>query len=497
MRTLALLILAACGGSPADPTPAPSQPEGPQGPPSQGLGTGLSPAEDLSSSRRDELKDPVPTPTAADPCPDGDGDGFVSALACPGADPTTLDCDDGDPAITPATERWVRPGPFLMGSQSAHAGRDEQPVHVVRLSGYCLDTTEVRAADFGAWLQGAGRQAEGPDLRSLSKDGVVEAGREDHPAEGVTWEEAQAYCVAQGKALPTEAQWEKAARGGCEAGTDPASCDRADLRPYPWGTAAPTCLLANHQLSTQGFPKLCKSDTVPVTEGAAGAGPYGHRLLAGNAWEYVADTWQPDTYGDGSPRIDPAGPSQGTIHVLRGGGWNTFSTNMRAANRFHDLVMGSASGFRCARPTVAPTPDDVAPMLLVQLSGTLTRASGVLSGRALYVSAFDATDADPQTGMLTPGRSPVAEVRLQPNGQASQPFTLQVPWNGTYLVSAALDNGSGAQKDDYVSASGSGGFGNADQNPIEASGAKDGLTITLLVPHGRPARAPGNPPSRR
>ena len=83
--------------------------------------------------------------------------------------------------------------------------------------------------------------------------------RNDHPAEGVTWKEANDYCNAKGQSLPTEAQWEKAARGGCELGDDANMCDPTDLRAYPWGNDAPTCELANHQLSASGLPKLCVS----------------------------------------------------------------------------------------------------------------------------------------------------------------------------------------------------------------------------------------------
>jgi len=418
-------------------------------------------------------------------------------VACPGADPATLDCDDTDPSVTPDTERWVPPGPFVMGSASDHAGADEGPVSVVQLSGYCLDRFEVSSADFGAWLRAASRTAEGPDLRSLQADGQVEAGRERHPAEGVTWAEASEYCIAQGKVLPTEAQWEKAARGGCEGGDDPAACDAADLRPYPWGADAPTCALANHQTTATGMPKLCVSDTQAVDALAAGAGPYGHQHLSGNVWEFVADPYHPSVYGPG--REDPAGPSEGRFHVLRGGSWNTFSTNMRAANRFHDMVMGSAAGMRCARPTTAATPDAVAPLELVTLSGTITSARGTVAGRALYVTVFDQADTDPATGMLAPGRSPMAEVRLTPEGKEKQSFTLQVPKGFTYLLSAALDDGSGAGKDDYISASGSGGFGQADQNPVTADRDVAELTIAMLAPGSGPGGGaalgpPGPPP---
>jgi formylglycine-generating enzyme len=452
---------------------------------------GGSPAEDLSDSWSEDLAVPVCGP-GAEPgcsegdgkdCPDGDGDGYPSALECPWAGADKADCDDGDPAVTPDTERWVAPGPFIMGSDSSHAGSDEDPVHVARLSGYCMDRDETGAAEWADWLQDEGRNAEGGDVRNM-KDGKLEKGRENHPAEGATYSEASEFCEAKGKALPTEAQWEKAARGGCEGGDSPDACDKGDLRPYPWGTEEPTCSRANHQLSSSGMPTLCKSDTLPADALPDGEGPYGHRHLAGNVWEYVSDFWHPEIYG--GTRVDPGGPAEGEMHVLRGGGWNTFSTNMRVANRFHDLVMGSATGFRCARPTVPPIPDDVEPLELVALSGTVDGSMlGSLTGRALYISAFDSADADSQ-GMLAPGRSPVSELKLVPGGSAEQSFRIKVPKGGSYILSAALDSGGGAGKEDYVSASGSGGFGHAEGNPISAEKETDGITISIS-----PAPEPG------
>ena len=99
----------------------------------------------------------------------------------------------------------------------------------------------------------------------------------------------------------------------------------------------------------------------------------------------------------------------------------------------------------------------------------------------MYVTAFDASDAD-ANGMLAPGRSPVAETRLVPNGENQQTFSLSVPKNYSYILSAALDAGTGANKDDYISASGSGGFGQAKQNPISAPNDTTGITITLMAP---------------
>ena len=461
----------------------PNQNHKPNHPPPQnkkggGFLPSSSPAEDLSSSWSSAFANTtLPKREILISCPDTDGDGFFNAQDCPFHPVETLDCDDNDPNVTPKTEIWIAPGPFIMGSASSHAGADEKPVHVVSLSGYCLDKTEVSSAQWFSWLTKNNKEPQGNDVRNISH-GELEPNRGNYPAEGVVWQEAHDYCVAQGKTLPTEAQWEKAARGGCEFGSNADACDPKDLRPYPWGTQAPTCSYANHQLSTQGMPSLCVSDTQEVDSLVQGAGPYGHLHLSGNVWEFVSDTWHPNTYQQNRPS-DPTGPRSGEIHALRGGGWNTFSTNMRTANRFHDLVMGSAAGFRCARSTTAGNPDSVSPLEMVNIQGTI-QAATTLTGRALYVTAFDASDADPN-GMLAPGRSPIAEVRLSPNGGASQEFSMQIPKDRKYILSAALDAGTGAQKENYISASGSGGFGQAKQNPISTPQDVSGITITLMA----------------
>lgn len=404
----------------------------------------MSAVEDLSSSWVAALAAEVPALPPESGCPDADGDGVTDAWTCP---VTGTDCDDHDAAVTPDTERWVRPGPFLMGSASTHAGADEGPVHVVTLSGYCLDRRELADAT-------------------------------GTPKEGLTWVEAEKTCTALGKRLPSEAQWEKAARGGCELGDDPARCDAHDLRPYPWGFEAPSCERANHQASASGTPSLCEgkaSSTVRNT------GPYGHDELAGNLWEWTADRYHPKVYHRDPPRVDPTGPAAGDLHVLRGGGWNTFSTNMRVANRLTSNLEGSATGVRCARAKGSGNADAVEALRVVALTGTVTGGDGALTGRALYVTAFDAADADPRSGMVAPGRSPVAETKLTPNGEASLPFTLEVPLGSTYLVMAALDAGAPTTKGGkWMAPSGSGGFGKADQNPVAVKeGGVSGVTITV------------------
>jgi len=397
---------------------------------------------------------------------DGDGDGFFDATQCPDGRVEQLDCDDSDPTVTPASERWIQPGPFVMGLGKAEAGMDEGPVHVVKLSGYCLDRVEasndrVSAVGLSGWTAPA---ASG-GLAAL-----------------LTPEQGRAYCEAIGKTLPTEAQWEKAARGGCELGADASVCDAQDLRRYPWGETQPGCERANHARVSVTGPSPCVGGPVAVDSQPDGAGPYGHLHLAGNVWEPTSDVWHPNTYGAGGERIDPGGPPGTGPQVIRGGAFNTFSTNMRVTNRMSTLVAGSKIGVRCARPTVAAVQEDVDPLDTISLSGTV-KGDGPLVGKALYVTAFSTGDAD--GSRVRPGASPLAEVRLVPSGGAVQDFSIDVPSLGPILLFSSLDGGT---PEPGKPASGTGGVGRI-EGTVSTDTDQSGLAI-VLKPLPTPGRMP-------
>jgi formylglycine-generating enzyme required for sulfatase activity len=146
---------------------------------------------------------------------------------------------------------------------------------------------------------------------------------------GISWHEAEAFCRFIGKRLPTEAEWEKAARG-------------TNGRKYPWGDQW------DASRANSGESKLGK--TVAVGSYPMGVSPFGVHDLAGNVWEWVQD-WYDMGYYQRSPERNPLGPSTGQTKVLRGGAWYVNSSFMRAAGRF-DLTLDKRMvtiGFRCAR----------------------------------------------------------------------------------------------------------------------------------------------------
>jgi formylglycine-generating enzyme required for sulfatase activity len=224
---------------------------------------------------------------------------------------------------------FVPAGSFLMGSVQGDplASSDEFPQRTVTVDAFWLDQTEVTNTHFAAFLNEEGNQEEGGvtwlELLSSyvlieSPDGVFQpkAGFEDHPVIGVSWYGARAYCEWIGGRLPTEAEWEYAARG-------------PDSLIYPWGSEAPGCDLANHS--------GCIGRTAEVGSYPAGASPFGALDLAGNVWEWTGDS--------------AAGPAR----VLRGGAWDGDDRGLRAAHRYdvddpsyHDSYVG----FRCAQQSV-------------------------------------------------------------------------------------------------------------------------------------------------
>jgi formylglycine-generating enzyme required for sulfatase activity len=206
----------------------------------------------------------------------------------------------------------VPAGEFSMGSESGDS--DESPVHTVNLAGYYIDKYEVTNGQWNGYAAASGKSSKSePD---------------DHPVVSVSWNDARDYCAWAGLRLPTEAEWEKAARG-------------TDGRTYPWGEGIDETR-ANYDRNV--------ASTTPVGSYPSGVSPYGAHDMSGNVWEWVSD-WYDNGYYATSPSGNPQGPGSGTYWVLRGGGWSGNATNLRAADRPNVAPSYASSdfGFRCAQ----------------------------------------------------------------------------------------------------------------------------------------------------
>jgi formylglycine-generating enzyme required for sulfatase activity/serine/threonine protein kinase len=206
-------------------------------------------------------------------------------------------------AIDGATYVFVPAGAFSMGSTNGNV--DEQPVHPVKLDGFWIMQTEVTNDEYR-------RCVEAGPCAAPRSDRWQDPALATYPVVGVTWDDANRYATWAGGRLPTEAEWEKAARG-------------TNGGAYPWGDAIPDGSLLNFIESSKGAPQ-------PVGSYPAGASPYGVLDMAGNVEEWVADWYQPDYYSQ-SPADNPLGPENGVLRGLRGGSFKVDRNAVRATYR--------------------------------------------------------------------------------------------------------------------------------------------------------------------
>jgi len=210
-------------------------------------------------------------------------------------------------------------GEFTMGSDSGR--NDEKPVHKVYLNAFYIDKYDVTNAQYEQCVSAGSCSA------NEKYNGFTDP---QQPVVGVKWNQADAYCTWAGKRLPTEAEWEKAARG-------------TDGRTYPWGEGI-DCSKAN-------YGDCKKGKTTPVGSYPSGASPYGAMDMAGNVWNWVADWYDANYYASG-PNRNPTGPASGQFRVLRGGSWDRDPADLRSSYRPYGIPGLSHShdgGFRCAR----------------------------------------------------------------------------------------------------------------------------------------------------
>ena len=253
-------------------------------------------------------------------------------------------CDQSSVSSVPPEDMVLIPaGEFIMGTDSEQANADQKPAHQVYLDAFYIDKYEVTNAQFEGFIVNGGYQdqklwtAEG--WRFIQKNQIKTPLQHsensvstdpDHPVIGVSWYEASAYATWAGKRLPTEAEWEKAARG-------------TDGRIYPWGNEMDFSKLSY-------FPHVTKVQTVGSF--AKGASPYGVLDMVGSVWEWCADWYNESYYPQGS-RKSPKGPEGGEYRVLRGGGWDSIWLQLRTSYRYCDKEDRRTYniGFRCVQDT--------------------------------------------------------------------------------------------------------------------------------------------------
>jgi formylglycine-generating enzyme len=206
-------------------------------------------------------------------------------------------------------------GEFLLGSESGYP--NERPVHRVFVEAFALAQHPVTNAQYERFMRDTGHRVPYLDDARAEADNwdrekrIYPTGHEQHPVVLVSWHDAHAYCEWAGGRLPTEAEWEKAARGGL------------DEKLYPWGDEID--------------PSLANYDNRDGTTPVESYPPNGYGLydMAGNVWEWVTD-WYDATYYQRSPQQNPQGPEKGTVRVLRGGAWLLFPQFCRVAYRFRN-----------------------------------------------------------------------------------------------------------------------------------------------------------------
>jgi formylglycine-generating enzyme required for sulfatase activity len=305
--------------------------------------------------------------------------GFLAALAVAGLALWAEAAADEPPPL-PGDMTLITGRAFTMGSDPWEGDDDEEPEHQAYVSAFCIDLYEVTNAQYAdalSWAAAHGYafwsgsnvmqsrshwtlflEVSNVDCRVCRAGSVfaAEPGYEDHPVVEVSWYGAAAYCnwislidgltpcydtdtwkcdfSVNGYRLPTEAEWERAARG------------TRDERTYPWGFDAPDCERANCWQDRSGG---CVGGTAPVGSCPSGCSPYGLYDMAGNVWEWCND-WYDESYYRTSPERDPRGPSRGTYRVLRGGSWYFHQSFIRCANRYANppALTSYVIGFRCA-----------------------------------------------------------------------------------------------------------------------------------------------------
>ena len=320
-----------------------------------------------AGSNTDTVEDTVEDTVDDTASVDADGDGYFADAD----DIALVDCDDNDASVTPLTERLVPEGWFLRGSRHVETASGDQYADAERpaardiyLSAYCVDVYEVTNLEFVAFMEieaSLGRRNVTEDGEPLfdfwDDDDVyeerildfgdafgIQEGYDDHPVAEVWYHSAEAYCGAAGKRVPTEAEWEKAARGD-------------DGRDLPWGDEVTTCERSNSTSENV----MCVGDTEEVGLYPDSVSPYGAHDMVGNMGEWVSDWYSGSFYAEG-PDEDPfadyddaelAGFPEGEslARIARGGSFALGHPFDRTFARFLEPPEATSNGLgiRCVR----------------------------------------------------------------------------------------------------------------------------------------------------
>jgi formylglycine-generating enzyme required for sulfatase activity len=243
-------------------------------------------------------------------------------------------------AVTPV---WVIPvtiegGVVQMGCgpNDSNCWDDEKPLHEVSVEPFVLDKFEVTNARYQACVAAGACEPPRAVASATHPDYYSNPDFAEFPVVNVDWTQADGFCKWEGKRLPSEAEWEMAARG-------PDS-----TRLFPWGDGDFDCTRAN------GYDKVvnkpCVGDTAKVGSTKSGGSPWGVMDMAGNVYEWVNDLYAADYYAS-SPGENPAGPETGDARVLRGGSWMSDDGDLRASARYSSVpvLFDNVIGFRCAQ----------------------------------------------------------------------------------------------------------------------------------------------------
>lgn len=249
----------------------------------------------------------------------------------------SLDALAASKDLDPVSMVTIPAGEFLMGNPEGKGRDDERPQRSVHLDEFAIDQVEVTNERYMAFVKATGHRTPpnpygtGP-IQSMK-------GIEQLPVVQMTWYDAKAYCAWAKKRLPTEAEWEKAARG-------------TDGRLYPWGNDLPNTKRANFDREWEDEHTLHKVGSLPD-----GNSPYGVKDMAGNVREWVSD-WYDAEYYRHAPDRNPQGPDKkGVVRSIRGGSWHSPASDITATARGRGgfALQTHGTGFRCAR-SLEPTP---------------------------------------------------------------------------------------------------------------------------------------------